>query len=110
MILTDTDSMYIQTATETFEGAVKPKKLREYRKRIKNFHQHDDVRHPKAFLVRKCCKRHEKLDEKFPGLFKVCLFISIIHIQVQYNALVLTHESMFSSQPAIFIQALIFAH
>lgn len=58
------------------EDAVKEGRLNEYKERLYEFHDHDDVRHPEAYLVRECCEHHRKLDGKFPGLFKVRLVFS----------------------------------
>ena len=76
MVLTDTDSYYVQFATSTPEEALKEHLRDEYYHRIYDFCQ--DQRHPRAFLPRKCCDYHNKVDNKFPALFKVEVIAELV--------------------------------
>lgn len=65
----DTDSYYFALSGKTLLETVSP----EYREVVR--HQMEGYcgkeRHPNAFLLRTCCKDHNLLDSKFPGLLKM---------------------------------------
>ena len=68
-VLTDTDSLYFALGADSLDKCVSEHKRWEYNHRLYDF-CFDNVRHPDAFLQRRCCKKHFDDDGKEPGLFK----------------------------------------
>jgi hypothetical protein len=64
---TDTDSFYYALSGKSMEDTIKPSHFDEY---IRNVYQSCDDRVTPFWFLRKCCERHEKYDNRTPGLFK----------------------------------------
>ena len=69
LILTDTDSIGLQTSRPSLQECVHPHLLTEYKNLI--YGNCSDNVNPNAFLIRQCCKRHQVVDSRTPGIYKL---------------------------------------
>jgi hypothetical protein len=68
----DTDSLYMGLSNEQIDNIIKPSKRAEYMGKLKNFCTEDlsILEKEGLWFPRTCCNKHNKYDQRTPGLFK----------------------------------------
>jgi hypothetical protein len=67
----DTDSIYIAISGQTIEDILKPEMRERFHKDLYGHCDEDKISATTYFFPRKCCHKHEKFDNREPGLFKL---------------------------------------